>query len=399
MGNPNTISTKKKILFIGNQAMALYKFRLGIMLALQNFGFEIYAIAPPDQYSQKLRDKGVHFRSMKMAPHKKNPIADLLFFIKLFFLYKSIKPDLIFHYTIKPNIYGTIAAKILGIPSFSIVPGRGHSFHKQDWLYHLVKRVYAFSLKHSISTWFLNEEDREYFVEKGIVQYDKTLILPGEGVNTTYYSPSRFPQKSNQGKTTFLLYGRLLWEKGVGVFVEAARLVKKEYPNTLFILLGFLDDSDTRVVPKKTIAKWEKEKLIQYVGEVEDVRPILSKTDCFVLPSFYGEGLPRSLMEAASMEVPLITTDHVGCRRAVENGINGFICQPKDPIDLANKIKSFIELSAKEKNIMGSRGRQMMQNKFEEDIIVEIYLKQIGQHFGIELLESQKELELNDFVV
>ncbi len=391
MGNSEHLHNNKVIIFTGNQSMALFKFRLGIMVELKQLGFKVYAIAPPDVYSKKLVEKGIEFIPIPTIPYETNPLKDLFFFFRLYKIYQKIQPGLIFHYTIKPNIYGTLATMCLGLPSFSIVPGRGHAFHKKNWLFYVAKLLYKYSQKHAVGIWFLNEEDRDFFVEQSIVPLSKTMVLPGEGVNTTYYSVKEFRKKKNQETTTFLLLGRLLWEKGVGVFAEAAQLVKEKYPNTKFQLLGFLDKSDHRVVPEKTVSGWIQNSVLDYLGEVQDVRPYLAQSNCFVLPSFYGEGLPRSLMEAASMQIPLITTAHPGCSRAVLNGINGYLCKPKDSLDLAERMIQFIELTNSEKLEMGNTGRSLMQEQFEEKLIVDIYLRKMGEFLSINLT---KEMEV-----
>lgn len=248
------------------------------------------------------------------------------------------------------------------------------------------------SQKFSVGTWFLNQEDRDFFITEGIVESNKTLILPGEGVDTSYYKPksSGKSNKINNG-CRFLLIGRLLWEKGVGVYAEAAKLALKKYPDVKFFLLGYLDENDHRVVPLDIIQAWEKEGVLEYLGSAEDVRSLLGDTDCFVLPSFYGEGLPRSLMEAASMAIPIITTDSRGCREAVEDGVNGYLCRPENVHDLADKMLKFIALSEKERQEMGKKGRERMVAKFQESFVVSIYLHKIGELLQINLSNGPNE--------
>lgn len=360
--------------------MALFKFRMGIMLFLKSQGFKVIAIAPPDMYSKKIMAAGIRFFPVKLGTHGTNPLKDALFFLQLLRLYTQLKPSIIFHYTVKPNIYGNLAARLAGrIPSISIVPGRGYSFHKNDWLFKLVKLFYRLSLGYSREIWFLNEEDRQFFVSERMVDSPKTVVLPGEGVDTSFYTPGDAKNTPEKDGLTFLLSGRMLWEKGVGDFVEAARLVRKKYPSSKFHLLGFLDPDDTRVVPVNTIQEWVAEGIVSFMGVAEDVRPYFHKADCFVLPSFYGEGLPRTLLEAASMEIPIITSDHRGCRRAVIPGESGFLCKPCDVAGLAGRMMDLIQLPVEKRIEMGRKGREFVQNEYEEQLLVAFYTSKVEQ--------------------
>lgn len=370
---------KPLIIFTANQSMALYKFRLGVMLFLKNQGYQIIAIAPSDSFSQKIVQLGIQFIPVKLNSYKKNPIADIKLFINLLILYKQLKPIFIFHYTVKLNIYGTLAAYIAGnIPSISVVPGRGYSFQKKNWLYRLVNIFYRFSLGYTREVWFLNEEDRDFFVTEGMVERRKTIILPSEGVNTEYYAPRRVMRSKIQDGLTFMLSGRLLWEKGVDEFVKSARLILERYPKTKFHLLGFLDPLDKRVVPAEKIQEWEVEGIVKFMGVAEDVRPFFINVDCFVLPSYYGEGLPRTLLEAASMEIPIITTSTQGCKDAVSVGENGLLCEPRSVNDLVEKLVTFIELSTADKIRMGKAGRKKVKQQFDEKFVIRQYLSKIN---------------------
>ena len=380
LGQLNKINITQPIIFTANQAMALYKFRLGAMLHFKQLGFEVIAIAPDDNFGPKIKKKGIQFIPVDMDTHQTNPFRDIRLLLHFYQLYRQLRPSIIFHYTIKPNIYGNLAAKFAGsIPTISIVPGRGYTFQKVNWLFRLVKMLYNVSLRYTKEVWFLNKEDRNFFINEGLIPDKKATVLPGEGVDTSYYSPSQYAASDSKDGITFLLSGRMLWEKGVGEFVQAARIVLKKYPTTKFHLLGFLDPKDKRVVPVETVQKWVANGIVSFMGVAEDVRFYFEQADCFVLPSYYGEGLPRTLLEAASMEIPLITSNHRGCRRAVIHGENGFLCQPKDPIDLANKMMEFIQLSKEEQKVMGKKGRQLIKSKFDEKILVDIYTKKIEE--------------------
>lgn len=374
---------KGPILFTANQSMALYKFRMGAMQALTRHGYEVIALAPTDVYSEKIRQAGIRFIPMDMAIHEANPVKDIVLFWKLLRLYKKLRPSLIFHFTIKPNIYGTLAAKIAGsIPSVSVVPGRGFTFQKKNWLSRLVRWMCRISLRYAKETWFLNEEDRQFFIAEGLVKPDATCVLPGEGVDTRHYSRSESAAPKKEDGFTFLFAGRLMWEKGVGVFVEAARMVCRQHPAARFQLLGFLDPTDSRVVPQTILQQWVEEGIIEFLGETMDVRPFFQQADCFVLPSFYGEGVPRTLLEAASMELPIITTNHRGCNRTLVDGISGFLCTPNDAGSLAEKMKAMLALSPLERFSMGQQGRNLAVTVFDEGILASHYIECVGRYIS-----------------
>ncbi len=348
------------------------------MLALKQKGAKVIAIAPPDQYSEKISALGISYIPVEMEAHRARPWNDLIYFGKLLRLYLKIKPSLIYHYTVKPNIYGSLAAFLAGrIPSVCMAPGRGSSFEKKGGLFYLTRLLYRLTLRFNREVWFLNEEDRRFFVRERMIAHKKTLVLPGEGVDTEFYSPtdrSSGAPLNRQAAFNFLLSGRMMWQKGVGVFVQAARLVRRHYPHTQFQLLGFLDSSDQRVVPSAQIEEWEKEGIATYLGEAIDVRPFLRQADCFVLPSFYGEGLPMTLLEAASMSLPIITTDHPGCHRAVADGLTGMLCRPNDAQSLAEKMIAMLQCTLAERLDMGKKGRELIVRHFEESIVVNHYL-------------------------
>lgn len=392
----NIPHVKPLVIFTANQSMALYKFRLGIMLFLKNTGYDVIAIAPYDSFSEKIVHAGLRFIPIKLGTHTTNPISDASLFIHLLKLYKQLKPAFIFHYTVKLNIYGNLAARLVGnIPTISIVPGRGYSFQKKNWLYSLVKLFYRFSLGCTKEVWFLNDDDREFFVAEGMVEPARTTVLPGEGVDTSYYTPSKVKRVSKQQGLTFLLSGRLLWEKGIGEFVKAARIVLEKYPSTKFHLLGFLDPQDARVVPVEIIQEWVAEGTVSFMGVAEDVRPFFRKADCFVLPSYYGEGLPRTLLEAASMEIPLITTDHQGCKRAVIHGENGFLCKVRDTDDLAQKMLDFIRLTPEKRKKMGKQSRDFILEQFEEKLLVSFYFDKLNEVLQLPRLISVNSEKVN----
>lgn len=375
------MAVAKRIGIVANTSWSIYNFRLGLIRRLREEGYSVHLIAPQDSYSALLVAEGFRFHPIKMDRNGAYPLKDIHTFYQLYRIYKRNELDFIFHYTIKPNIYGSIAAAINNIPSIAITTGLGHLFSYSNPIVRwLTVQLYRFALLFSQQVWFLNQEDKEVFIQKRIVAEDKAFLLPSEGVNIKHFQPENYSFPEGR-KITFLFAGRLLWDKGVGIFADAARIITQKYPNTRFELLGFVDVSNPNAISYDQIDDWQKEGILQYLGETEDVRPYLSQASCVLFPSFYGEGISRLLLESASMAKPIITTDNVGCREVVEHGVNGFLCQPRSTTDLIDKIELFLQLGEQQHRQMGLNGRKKMLREFDEDFIVNCYTLKLERIF------------------
>jgi len=374
-----------KFLFVANVARDLYNFRIGLMRVLRKKGFEVVCIAPEDSFVEKFKDEGFRFIPLEyLRRESKGLFNNLLLIWELYKIYKEEKPDLIFHYTIKPNIFGNIASGIAGIRSISVVTGLGSFFVRKSVLQIVIKYLYKFSFIFTEKVFFLNTDDRDLFVKEGIIPSKKEVLVNGEGIDTDYFSPEFCKEYSKKRKDhlVFLLIARLLWDKGIGEFVESARKVKERYPEVEFWLLGPLDKANPTAVPSKTIKGWEEKGIIKYLGVVDDVRPLIHQSDVVTLPS-YREGIPRSLLEAISMGKPIITTDAPGCREVVEDGKNGFLVPVKDVEALTNAMIKFIELTEEERQEMGHYSREKAIREFDEKIIVKKYIEVIEEVLNI----------------
>jgi len=306
-----------------------------------------------------------------------NPLRDagLLFaFIRLFL---RERPKCALCYTIKPNIYGSLAARIAGVPVINNVAGLGTVFSSPSWITPVATRLYRQAFQRSGHVFFQNASDLAFFRKLGLVQADSSSLLPGSGVNVDRFCPGEAKHDSDANATSFLMMGRLLWEKGVGEYVEAGRLVKSKFPGTRFKLLGFVGVPNPTAVPRSSIDEWVKQGVIEYLGHTSDVVPHIAAADCVVLPSYYGEGTPRSLLEAASMGKPIITTDMPGCRDTVEDGKTGFLVRPRDIQDLAHKMETIVRLGQRRRTELGLQGRQKMVREFDERMVIERYLSMI----------------------
>ncbi len=354
-------------------AWTLYNFRQGQIRAMRDSGYTVKGGGSGgDGYEEKVEALGIPFFPLPVNRRALNPAADLKLFVSLYRWYKTEKPQIVHHFTIKPVIYGSLAARLAGVPKIvNTVTGLGYVFSEGSaaWLRKLVEWQYKAALRSSHFTFFQNEEDRQLFLDCQIVSTEKTGLLPGSGVDTTRFAPNADSSPPAPHPVRFTMIARLLKDKGVYEFVQAARLLRAEGISAEFVLVGGRDERNPRVVPQEDLEKWTTEGIITWLGEVSDVRVPLTSADVVVLPSYYREGTPRSLLEAAAMGKPLITTDNVGCRETVDDGVNGFLVPVQNAECLAEAMKKLAyspELRAR----MGNAGREKILKEFDERIVI-----------------------------
>jgi len=362
---------KKKIAIISNLSWNLYNFRLSLMVAMRDAGYEVIAIAPYDCYSQKIIDAGFEFHDIEMNAQGINPLEDLKTTYAFYKLFKKTSPDVVCQYTIKPNIYGSLVATMFNIKMINNIAGLGTLFIKENAVTKIAKILYKVSQYKADRVFFQNRDDLALFTSEGIVNAEKCDVLPGSGVDTNRFKPQYKEESQN---IRFLLIARMIWEKGIGEYVKAAREIKKTHPNVEFCLLGFLDVENPGAITTYEMDKWIDEGVINYLGVSDKVDEVIQSADCVVLPSYYREGTPKTLLESGSSGKPIITTDNVGCRDVVDDGINGYICEPRSWEDLASKIEKFLALTNEERLEMGKRSRVKMLSEFDEKIVINKYL-------------------------
>ena len=264
-----------------------------------------------------------------------NPFVDFLTSLNIATVLFSVRPDCFLTFTIKPTIYGGIVARFLRIPTIPNITGLGATFLKNGLLKILVKWLYRFSLGRAKCVFFQNNDDLNLFIDEGLVSPNITHRLPGSGIDLKRFTPRNGVTK---GRFRFLLIARMLWDKGVAEYVEAANILSSKYSEVEFCLLDFLGVQNPSSISVNQMDEWVADGVISYLGESEDVRNELYDADCVVLPS-YREGVPRTLLEAAAMGLPIVTTNAVGCRDAVDDGKSGFLCETKNAVDLASKME------------------------------------------------------------
>lgn len=303
-------------------------------------------------------------------------MQDILLLLRIHRLLWQLKPSVALTFTIKCNIYTCLASAFKPISVIPNVSGLGTAFLSEGFLNKLVRGLYQIAFRIPKIVFFQNNDDLKAFQELGLVRTAQARLLPGSGVDINHFALMKLP-KNNNDSLTFILMARMLWDKGVGEFARAAVIVKKRFPQASFQLLGFLDVQNRSAIGRDTIDKWEKEGILQYLGSASDVRPFITNADCVVLPS-YREGTPRALLEAAAMGRPIVTTNVPGCRDVVENGETGLYCQVKDARNLAEKLEEIIEIGPKKREQMGKAGRKMVEQKYDDKLIVKTYFLAIG---------------------
>lgn len=366
---------KKKVVISTNTAWNLLNFRSGLIRAMVAAGHEVVAIAPYDEYAPRLTALGCRYIPLEMDNQGTHPGRDLLLFWRFFKLLKKEKADVFLGYTVKPNVYGSLAAHALSIPVINNIAGLGSVFIRGGWLGRFVSGLYRLALFKSAKIFFQNPDDQQLFVSRQLVNSAVTDMLPGSGIDLSKYQPVALPKETIP---RFLLIARMLRDKGVCEFVEAARILQERGIHAEFCLLGFLDAKNPTAISSAEMNNWVAEGAVHYLGTSDRVDEEIAKADCVVLPS-YREGTPRTLLEAAAMARPLVTTDVPGCREVVDDGINGLLCQVRNATDLADKMEKICRLNREEKTQMGLQGRKKIEREFDEQLVIKKYLHAISE--------------------
>ncbi len=368
----------RTIAFVSNNCWSLYNFRKQLLNHFLNLGHRVIAIAAEDEYTREIREMGCVFYAVNFRNSAVSPLRDINVFFSLRKIYQQEKPGFIFHYVTKPCIYGSFAAGQLDIPSIAVITGLGYVFSGDKWIRRPVQLLFRSALVHAKEVWFLNAENARFFEENAIIKKSKSRILPGEGIDTQWFSPAK--NKPHSSPFVFLMVSRLLWSKGLGTYMEAARILRNNGIHADFRLLGKPEKGHPESVPTEQLTLWEKQGLLTNLGFRDDVRTALGEANCLVLPTYYEEGIPRTLLEACSMEIPCITSDRTGSHSVIEDRINGLLCQAKNAGDLAEKMITMINIGDTDRIEMGKRGRQKMVKQFDLSAVISIYEQTINHY-------------------
>jgi glycosyltransferase involved in cell wall biosynthesis len=359
-----------KIAIVLNTSWNIYNFRMNFVKTLIEQGHEVHTIAPEDEYTHFLKEAGCIHHQVKMDSRGANPIKDSLLILELLLIYRRLRPDIILHYTIKPNVYGTLAASMLKIPVINNVCGLGTVFLKNNIVSAIAILLYKFSFRFANKVFFQNPDDLKLFIDKNLVSPDSVDLLPGSGIDLKRFQPVSFRRNE---KFTFLLISRLITDKGILEYIEAVKQLRAAGLDARFQILGSMDPEHKRGIKTDIIREWIDSKIIEYLGTTDDVRQFIQNADCIVLPS-YREGTPRTLLEAASSSKPIIATDVPGCNHVVIDNYNGLLCRIKDSKDLAEKMTQMTHFEQIKLEQFGKNSRLKMEAEYDESIVINKYL-------------------------
>lgn len=359
-----------KLLLTANTSFKLANFRAGLLRALREDGHELVALVPEDSHTETLHALGCRVRRLRMDNKGTSPLRDGALALRLWRVFAAERPDAICGFTIKNNIYGALAARRLGIPFLPNVTGLGTAFIHDGLVNRVVKRLYRRAFGPLPAVFFQNPDDRALFEAERMIRPDQVRMLPGSGIDLAAFAPAPLPGRG--GGLRFLLVARLLRDKGVNEFVEAARRLRAEGLNARFQLLGPLGAANQTAIDAGTLRGWVAEGVVEYLGETRDVRPFVAAAHCVVLPS-YREGTPRTLLEAAAMARPIVTTDAPGCRETVLAERSGLLCRVRDARDLAAAMARIAAMDDAALTDMGRAGRAHVEARFDEALVIAAY--------------------------
>lgn len=343
--------------------------------ALVRDGHRVVLVASRDVPVEQVAALGAGFVEWKLSPRSMNPLGEVKAVLSLWQIYRRLAPDLIFNFTIKAVVYGRLAARMSNYKCISVITGLGYLFLTENLKSRLGKLLYKATLRGSTAVWFLNDDDAAYFARHGLTTGVPVRVLPGEGVDIERFSPRPFP--SVRDKYVFLMIARLVKDKGIYEYVEAARAVKARYPHAQFRLIGPMYAANGAAVQQDEIDEWRREGIIDYRGSLDDVRGEIEQAHCLVLPS-YREGLPRVLMEGAAMGRPAITTDVTGCRDVVVHRETGLLCEAQSAASLATSMEEMLTADDQVRESMAEAARERAIREFDDRLIMKIYRATIG---------------------
>lgn len=365
------------IVISSNTSWYIYNFRKNTILSLISCGYKVIAICPRDEYSEKIHELGCEFIHLDIDQGGTNPIKDINTFINFLIVYSKVKPSVVLNFTPKNNIYSTLAAKFCNAKVINNIAGLGMVFINESLTAKLARILYKISQRKADKIFFQNEDDKKLFLDNKLVDESITERIPGSGVDLTRFT---LQSADDDGVVRFLLIARMLYDKGVGHYVESARILKAKYGDTVeFQLLGFVGVKNPSAVTELEMKAWVDEGVVNYLGTSDCVEEVISQIDCMVLPSFYREGVPKSLLEAGAMGKPIVTTDNVGCRETVDDGINGFLCETRSTVSLVDALEKIIQMTHEDRLIMGKASRAKIEREFNEQIIINTYLDAVKE--------------------
>lgn len=369
--------TKRKIAVIENGLLSTYTMREGLMRALQEHNYEVYVLTHTNQFQPEV--EAMKLKVVAVGSGNINPLKVFSYVRKLRRAMKKIDPEICLTFSIRPAIWGNLVARRLRIPVITNITGIGPLFTSKNIVYRIIRSIYPYALQKTRKVFFQNADDRELFINRKFVAAEKTDLIPGSGVDSCKFKPLPSLKKSDKD-FTFLFIGRLIRDKGVLEFLEAAQIIKSKFPNVIFKIIGPLwhQNLKSNQLSKSVIDQYVSDGIIIYDGEKWDVRKDIADADCIVLPS-YREGISNVLLEAAAMEKPCIATNVTGCKEIIADGDTGLLCKVRDSVDLAKKMKQMYQMEKDDLKKMGKKARQKVMLEFDKQIVISKYLDAIDK--------------------
>lgn len=361
----------KKVLILANAVGGLYYFRYELIEEMINKGYQVYFAVPDeieDDRTKELLQLEANYIKIKVSRRGVNPIEDLKTFLEYIKIIRQIKPDVVLTYTIKPNVYGGIACRLIGVPQIANITGLGTAVENKGTLQKVTLMLYKIGLKKSKCVFFQNKENMN-FMQSNSIGVNNGRLIPGSGVNLSHYELLDYPESND---INFLFISRIMKEKGIDQYLDAAKHIKKKHPDTVFHILGNCTESY-----KNILEELHEKNIIQYHGRQDDVKQFHKISHCTIHPTYYPEGMSNVLLESAASGRPIITTNRSGCREIVDDGVNGYVVDQQDSQDLIDKVEQFLKLSYEEKRQMGLAGRDKVERAFDRQIVIDDYLKEI----------------------
>ncbi len=375
-------SQEKKIAVIENGLFSTYTMRDGLMQFLLKQGYDVTILTHTNSFESQVKKTGL--KVVNIGSGNMNPVKVSKYIFNLYHALKKLEPDLCLTFSIRPAIWGNFIARYLKIPTITNITGVGPLFTSKNLAYRIARFIYRPALSKTKKVFFQNFDDMNLFIEKKFVTREVAQRIPGSGVDYQKFAPFNFEGKKNDSQKgagfIFLFIGRLIKDKGIFEFVEAARIIRKKFPNIIFNVIGpfWHQNLKSNTITKTDLQNWITEGIIDYQGEKKDVRKYIAEADCIVLPS-YREGASNILLEAASMEKPIIATNTTGCKEIVDDGVTGFLCKVRDSNDLAEKMEKMLLLSPEQRKCMGNKARQKIIKEFDKQIVLTAYAKSIDE--------------------
>lgn len=357
-----------------NSAWNVWNFRMSLVRELLRQGYRVTVFAPHDDCVDRLVAIGCNFRPLAMRNTGLNPFELLTMGWQFRGMIKELRPSVVLSFTIKNNLVGALLSKLYGVPFIPNVTGLGTAFLSGRLLALAATVLYRIAFARLPKVFFQNTDDAQQFCHAGIVRESQLTLVPGSGIDLQHFYPS--PLTREGATTTFLMISRLLKDKGVVEFAEAAAMIRESGVDARFVLVGPLDAENRTAVSKDVVDGWVEDGTLTYAGSCDDVRPYLESAHCVVLPS-YREGAPRTLIEASAMARPVIATRVPGCTAVVSEGVTGLLCEARDSQSLAGVMQQFLAMTVQERQDMGASGRRKMEQEFDQALVVEAYMRSI----------------------